>query len=162
MQKCKKDIANNDEKANTGRDGAAGESDNKSIAELGLTCVDRLVDAELDPSADEIAMTDHHDEQPNTSANKTKTTSKNVDKHALKCKIDGNEYPSFTSKTMFGDSACSCMLVNSLTGMYNGKDINEEIDGVGSNIKATKKGRLRCLAVQADGSSAERALDPVK
>ncbi len=107
-------------------------------------------------------MIDHHDEQPNTSANNTKPTSKIVDEQALKCMIGGNQYPSFASKTTFGDSACSCMLTNTMEGMYNIKDINEEIGGVGSNIKATKKGKLRCLAVQADGSSTEKALDPVK
>ncbi len=118
MQKHKKEFANNAKKANTARDGAAGKSDDESITELGLTCIDRLADVELDPSTDKIAMTDHHDEQPNTSANNTKPTSKIVDEQALKCTIDGNQYPSFTSKIMFGDSACSCTLVTSLAGMY--------------------------------------------
>ena len=63
---------------------------------------------------------------------------------------------------MFGDSACSCTLTNTLEGMYDIEDINEEIGGVGSNTKATRKGKLRCLAVQTDGSSIEKVPDPVK
>ncbi len=46
--------------------------------------------------------------------------------------------------------------------MYNIKDIYEEIGGVRSNIVATKKGKLKCRAVQADGSSTKKVLDPVK
>ena len=161
-RKRKKDLANNAEKAKAATDGVAGESDDESIAELGLTAVDRLAEVELDPSIEEIAMNDHHDEQPNALAKQTKRTSKIADEQALICTIDGNKYPSFTTKSMFGDTACSCTLLNTLEGMYDIEDIYEQIGGVESNIVATKKGKLKCRAVQADGSSTEKVLDPVK
>ncbi len=49
-----------------------------------------------------------------------------------------------------------------MEGMYNIEDINEEIGGVRSNIRATKEGKLRCLTVQANGSSTKKVLDPIK
>ena len=175
-RKRKRDLAKKaDEQANTAKDGAAGEYDDESIVELGLSGVDRLADAETDPSADEIAVADHHDEQPNASAEMVEATgieppttkseksiSRNADEHALKCKIDGIAYPSFTDRTMFGDSGCSCTLVNSMAGMYDVETIKEAIGGVGDDVIATRKGKLRCLVKQADGSSTQRVLSPVK
>ena len=162
-RKRKKDLANDAEKANAATDGAAGESDDdESIAELGLTAVDRLAEVRFDPLVEVITMTDHHDEQPNDVAEQNKRTSKIANEQALKCTIDGTQYPSFTKKSMYGDTACSCTITNTLEGMYDIEDIYEQIGGVGSNIVATKKGKLKCRAVQANGSSTNKVLDPVK
>jgi len=71
----------------------------------------------------------------------------------MMCTIDGAKYPSFTEDTMFGDSGASCHIVNCDNGMYQVEKIHESIGGIGSDVKATKKGKLRSLIKQADGTS---------
>ena len=63
---------------------------------------------------------------------------------------------------MFGDSGSSCHIRNTTEGMFGVKDINDQIGGVGNNIRATRKGKLKVEVVQAEGSSLTRILSPVK
>ena len=91
-----------------------------------------------------------------------KVTFKNVEmdqaETAMVCTIDGAKYPSFTEDTMFGDSGASCHIVNSDNSMYEVEHIHESIGGIGSDVKATKKGKLRSLIKQADGTSTVKVL----
>ena len=80
----------------------------------------------------------------------------------LACVVDGISYPSLTDDTMFGDSGSSCHIRNTTEGMFDVEDINNQIGGVGNNIHATRKGKLKVEVVQADGSSSTRILNPVK
>ena len=76
--------------------------------------------------------------------------------------IDGVTHPSFTSSTMFGDSGSSCHIRNTMEGMFDVEIINEQIGGVGNNICATRKGKLRANILQADGTKKTKVLSPVK
>ena len=69
------------------------------------------------------------------------------------CTIDGAKYPSFTDDTMFGDSGASCPIRNSDEGMHDIEAINESIGGIGNDVRATKKEKLRSLIKQANGRS---------
>ena len=68
-----------------------------------------------------------------------------ADETALMCLVDGKRYPSFTSKTSYGDTGASTHMRMSLDGMYDLEDIQEDILGVGAGIKATRKGKFRGL-----------------
>ena len=81
-----------------------------------------------------------------------------IENKGLLCTIDGEKYPSFTDDTMFGDSCASCHLRNDDTDMYDIENINEMIGGIGGNVQLTKKGKLRCLVKQVDGTSTEKVL----
>ena len=59
---------------------------------------------------------------------------------------------------MFGDTGASCHLRNTRKGMCDVTAIDEQIGGIGSNIRATFKGKLRCEIEQADGTSTEKVL----
>jgi hypothetical protein len=59
---------------------------------------------------------------------------------------------------MFGDSGASCHIVNSDNSMYQVERIHESIGGIGSDVKATKKGKLQSLIKQADGTSTIKVL----
>ncbi|KAL7503941.1 hypothetical protein ACHAXN_004126 [Cyclotella atomus] len=65
---------------------------------------------------------------------------------AMLCTIDGAKYLSFTMDTMFGDSGASCHIVNSDNGMDQVEQIHESIGSIGSDVKATKKGKLQSLS----------------
>ena len=78
------------------------------------------------------------------------------------CLVDRKKYPSFTSKTSYGDTGASTHMRMSLDGMYDLEDIQEEILGVGAGIKATRKGKFRGFAVQANGVRTYLELDCVK
>ena len=71
-------------------------------------------------------------------------------------------YPSFTEDTMFSDSDSSCHIRNTLEGMFDIETINEQISGVGNNIRATSKSKLKAEVVQADGSKTTTILSQVK
>ena len=77
---------------------------------------------------------------------------------ALMCTIDGTKYPSFTNNTMFGDSGTSYHIRNSDEGMYDVEIIDQTISGIGNGVKAKKKGKLRCLIKQVDGTSTSKVL----
>ena len=61
---------------------------------------------------------------------------------ALVCVVVGVNYPSFMNNAMFGDSGSSCHIRNTLEGMFDTKAINEQIEGAGNDIPATRKGEL--------------------
>ena len=90
------------------------------------------------------------------------TESTDQKEKALACVIDGVTHPSFTSSTMFGDSGSSCHIRNTMEGMFDVETINEQIGGVGNNICATRKGKLRANILQADGTKKTKVLSPVK
>ena len=46
--------------------------------------------------------------------------------------------------------------------MFDIENINEQIGGVGNNIRATRKGKLKAEVVQADGSKSTKIPRPVK
>mmetsp|Transcript_11032 Transcript_11032/g.16140 ORF Transcript_11032/g.16140 Transcript_11032/m.16140 type:complete len:268 (+) Transcript_11032:5907-6710(+) len=73
------------------------------------------------------------------------------DKKGMYCKINGTSYLSFTEDTAYGDSRSSCHLHTSDEGMYNIKEIDKIIDGIGTNIQATKKVKMQVLVKQVDG-----------
>jgi hypothetical protein len=77
---------------------------------------------------------------------------------AMMCTIDGAKYPSFTEDTMFGNSGTSCHILKSDNSMYEVEQIHESIGGIGSDAKATKKGKLRSLIKQAGGTSTIKVL----
>ena len=85
-----------------------------------------------------------------------------ADETALMCLVDGKKYPSFTSRTSYGDTGASTHMRMSLDGMYDLEDIQDEIGGVGSAIKATRKGKFKGYILQADGTKTYRELDCVK
>jgi hypothetical protein len=89
----------------------------ESIAELGFVG--------KDPASKQVTFKDVELDQAET---------------AMMCTIDGVKYPSFTEDTMFGNSGASCHIVNSDSGMYQVERIHESIGGIGSDVKATKKG----------------------
>ena len=77
--------------------------------------------------------------------------------------IDGKSYPAFTRDTRYGDTACSCHLVNDSSGMYDVTRIHEQIGGSSKvPIIATLKGKQRVVAKMVDGTMTELVLDPVK
>ena len=49
-----------------------------------------------------------------------------------------------------------------MKGMFGIETINEQIGGVGNNIRPTRKGRLKAEVVQADGSKTTKILSPAK
>ena len=49
-----------------------------------------------------------------------------------------------------------------MRGMFDIENINEQIGGVGNNIRPTRKGRLKAEVVQADGSKTTKILSPAK
>lgn len=80
------------------------------------------------------------------------------DDAAMFCTIDGEKHPSFTDDTMFGDTGASCTIVTNDKFMYDVVAINERIGGIGSDVKATKKGKMRGLIKQADGTKTVKDL----
>ena len=80
------------------------------------------------------------------------TVTEDKDETALACVIDGVSYQSFTEDTMFGDSGSSCPIRNTMEDMFDIETTNEQIGGVGNNIRATGKGKLKAEGVQADRS----------
>ena len=84
------------------------------------------------------------------------------DEKGLACVVDGVSYPSFMEATMFGDSGSSYHIRNTTEGMFDIENINEQIGGVGNNIRATRKGKLKAEVVQADGSKTTKIPRPVK
>eukprot|EP01083_Nonionella_stella_P273276 926952_1 len=81
----------------------------------------------------------------------------------MKCTIDGTVYPSFTEKTWFGDSGASCHIDYEDEDMFDVVYIDEVVGGIGDQLlRATKKGKKRVKIQQADGSSMEKVLNPVK
>ena len=82
---------------------------------------------------------------------KNKEESQPVDETALMCLVDCKKYPSFTTRTSYGDTGASNHMRMSLDGMYDLEDIQEEIGGVGAGIKATRKGKFKGFILQANG-----------
>eukprot|EP01083_Nonionella_stella_P004795 13981_1 len=81
----------------------------------------------------------------------------------MKCTIDGTVYPSFTENTWFGDSGASCHIDYEDEDMFDVVYIDEVVGGIGDQLlRATKKGKKRVKIQQADGSSMEKVLNPVK
>ena len=76
--------------------------------------------------------------------------------------VDGASYPSFTEDTVFGDSGSSCHIRNTMEVMFDIETTNKQIDGVGNNIRATRKGKLKAEVVQADGSKTTKILSSFK
>ena len=112
---------------------------------------------------DKVEETDEDYESENESVAEVGFVAKEVEpERGLACVVDGMTYPSFTDDTMFGDSGSSCHIRNSAEGMFDVEDIDDQIGGVGNNIRATRKGKLKVEVVQADGSSSTRILSPVK
>ena len=80
----------------------------------------------------------------------------------MACVVDGVSYPPFTEDTIFGDSGSSCHIRNTMEGMFDIENIDEQIGDVGNNIRVTRKGKLKAEVVQADGSKTTKTLSPVK
>ena len=49
-----------------------------------------------------------------------------------------------------------------MEGMFDIENINEPISGVGNNVRATRKGKLRAKVVQVDGSKTTKILSQAK
>ena len=112
---------------------------------------------------DYIEETDKYYQSDNENVAKVGFVAKEVkDETSMACVIDGVIYPSFTEDTMFGDSGCSCRIRNTMEDMFDTENINEQIGGVGNNMRTTRKGKLKTEVVQADGSKSTRILSPVK
>jgi hypothetical protein len=72
--------------------------------------------------------------------------------------IDGKNYPVFTKDTRYGDTACSCHLVNDSSGMYDIEEIHEKIGGSSHTpIYATLKGKQRVIMSMVDGTKIEKS-----
>ena len=77
--------------------------------------------------------------------------------------VNGDQYARFCKHTWIADTGTSCHVTNDDSDMYDVTEISELIGGAGpESIMATKKGKLRRLAIQRDGSLIEKVLDPVK
>ena len=63
---------------------------------------------------------------------------------------------------MFGDSGSSCPIRNTMEDMFDIETTNEQIGGVGNNIRATGKGKLKAEGVQAERPKTTTILSPVK
>jgi len=63
----------------------------------------------------------------------------------MHCFINGVRYESFTKNTWIGDTGASCHLTNSLEGMFDMVEIQEEIEGSSGSISASIRGKKRCV-----------------
>lgn len=116
-------------------------------------------DSESESESEEESMT----ELGFTAHRATKKFQTFQSEKALKCTIQGTPYPSFTENTWYGDSGASCHITNDDTDMYDVKNINELIGGIGPDaIVATKMGKKKCVIKQANGSTIEKILYPCK
>jgi hypothetical protein len=62
---------------------------------------------------------------------------------------------------MFGDTGASCTIVTNDKFMYDVVAINERIGGIGSDVKATKKGKMRGLIASRWNEDGERPIRKV-
>ena len=168
-RKKKSDLAKKQEKAKLAVGNEESEVEDYLSEEESYTCELGLVTIEevpelvprSDKDSDEETDTEDEDED-NTVRTVLTSDTQPAEETALKCLVDGKEYPSFTSKTAYGDTGASTHMRKSLEGMYDLEEINENIGGVGGGVKATRKGKFRGLITQANGDKAYRNLDCVK
>ena len=139
-RKRKKDLAEkaestNDEKAKVAIDEIDDEyeSDIQSLSELGFIAMDRT----KENVTSNVSSTDHRDESSICVEGAS---------------TDGTGY------LMFGDAGSSCHIVNDDRSIYDTEIIDEIVGGISSDVRATKKGKVRCLFKQVDGSSTEKVL----
>ncbi len=129
-------------------------SDDESYAELGFAARSKRVTFNLEGKSDKTMP---------TKKNKSKVQSVLKGEKGLKCVIGDSQYPSFTKNTWTGDTGASCFITNDDSDMYDVEPIDESIGGIGPDpLRATKKGKKKCLIKQADGTLTEKVLYPCK
>ncbi len=78
------------------------------------------------------------------------------------CKIDGQSFYPFASRTWIGDSGVSCFTTNDPTGIRDAEPMNESIEAANWLMKATIKGKKDVIIKKVDGRTTCYTLEPVK
>ncbi len=163
IKDCRVLKAKEAEKGKVAIDESESESDDDSYAELGFAVRSKKkVRFNLEGNSSKKKKRLNKKKQKKTTS-KSKVESILKGEKGLKCTIDGHVYPSFTKTTWFGDTGASCHITNDDSDMYDVELIDEEIGGIGpTSIRATKKGKKKCLITQNDGTVTEKVLYPCK
>ena len=135
--------------------------DDEDENELILTAIDQndLIPEEMTGVISDDDFTLMPDE---VSVSARDVTSNEVAYHDREVSIDGDTFHTFTKNTWVGDTGASCDMCHDDTMLFDVTDISEPIQGFSGVMTATKKGKMRCLARQVDGSTTELLRTNVK
>ena len=83
--------------------------------------------------------------------------------NALSVKDQQQDHVKFNEHTWIGDTGASCHMMNNETGLYEIEWINDRVTlGSGKPMMVTKKGKLKVLIRQSDGSTTYATFNKVK